>query len=97
MQLNIDPILKNKKMSRSQLSQLSHIGYKATLNLCNGKTERVYLDTLEKICKALNCTPNDILTSDDPQMRRLLLLSHPKETTSDNSEFSNHIAGDGDE
>lgn len=96
MQLNIDPILKKKKISRSQLSQLAHIGYKATLNLCSGKTERVYLDTIEKICKALNCTPNDILTSDDPQMRRLLLLSNSQSSQSEDSESSNHVEGDSD-
>ena len=41
-------------------------------NLYNGKTERIYFDTLERICKVLECTPNDIIISDDPQIQRLL-------------------------
>lgn len=28
--------------------------------------------TSEKICKALECTPNDIITTDDLQLQRLL-------------------------
>ena len=41
-------------------------------NLYNGKTERIYFDTLKRICKVLECTPNDIIISDDPQIQRLL-------------------------
>ena len=33
-------------------------------NICNGDTKSIRLDTIEKICQALNCTPNDIFTND---------------------------------
>jgi len=34
---------------------------KTVYDLINNKTDGIKFDTLSKICKALNCTPNDIL------------------------------------
>lgn len=34
---------------------------KSTYDMINGKTDGIKFDTLGKICKALNCTPSDIL------------------------------------
>ena len=45
---------------------------KVYFKIIEGKTERIYFDTLERICKVLECTPNDIIVSDDPQLKRLL-------------------------
>lgn len=32
--------------------------------ICNGDTKDIKISTLYKICKALECTPNDILIDD---------------------------------
>lgn len=48
------------------------IGYPAACALYEGTTSRISFDTLENICKVLNCTPNDVLISDDPQLQQLL-------------------------
>lgn len=72
MRLNIKHLVDQKGLNRHQFSQLIQVGYVAACNLYEGKTERIYFDTLERICKVLECTPNDIIISDDPQLKRLL-------------------------
>ena len=71
MRLNIKQKVDEKGLNKNQLSKLLQLGYVATCNLYEGKTERIYFDTLERLCKVLDCTPNDIIISDDPQMQRL--------------------------
>lgn len=72
MYLNIKDKVDQKGFNKHQFSKLIQLGYTATCNLYEGKTERIYFETLERICKVLECTPNDILISDDPQMQHLL-------------------------
>lgn len=72
MRLNIKNLVDEKGLNKHQFGQLIQVGYTAACNLYNGKTERIYFDTLERICKVLECTPNDIIVSDDPQTQRLL-------------------------
>lgn len=72
MRLNIKEKIKEKGLNKNQFSKLIQLGYTATCNLYDGKTERIYFETLERICKVLECTPNDIIVSDDPQMNLLL-------------------------
>lgn len=72
MRLNIKPLVDAKGINRNQLAKELKIGYKATCNLYEGNTERVYFDTLEQLCLVLECTPNDIIVSDNDQINRLL-------------------------
>ncbi len=72
MKLNIKPLVDKKGLNKNQFAKLIQVGYVAACNLYDGKTERIYFDTLERICKVLECTPNDIITSDDTQMQCLL-------------------------
>lgn len=44
----------------------ANLSHKAGYDLVNGITKGIQFDTLEKICKALNCLPNDILKIDSP-------------------------------
>ncbi|WP_349947951.1 helix-turn-helix domain-containing protein [Lacrimispora sp. BS-2] len=39
------------------------------------QTQLYSFDTLEAICRELECTPNDIIVSDDPTVSRLLLYA----------------------
>lgn len=64
MKLNIKPLVDSKGMNRNQLSKELKIGYQAACNLYTGNVERIYFDTLENLCRVLNCTPNDILIFD---------------------------------
>lgn len=40
--------------------------------ICNGETSIIRFDILEKICKVLDCSINDLFESNDPHMARLL-------------------------
>lgn len=75
LRINIQDKLKEKGMNKNQFAKLVQIGYPAACALYNGTTSRISFDTLENICKALDCSPVDILVSDDPQMQRLLTYS----------------------
>ncbi len=52
-------LLIDKKMNKSQLKNAAHISTNAVAKL--GKNEAVSLETLEKICLALNCSIDDVI------------------------------------
>ena len=52
-------LLIDKHMNKSDLRNRAHISTNALAKL--GKNEKVSLDTLEKICTALNCNIEDVL------------------------------------
>ncbi len=72
MRFKIDDILKERKSSRYQLAKQTGISENALGKICRNETSSIEFSTIEKICKALNCTPNDIIIFDDPQLQRLL-------------------------
>ena len=74
--LRVNEILEERKLTPYWLSKQTGISQNNTLKICNGETATIRFDTIEKICKVLNCTPNDIIVSDDPQMKRLLTYAH---------------------
>ena len=52
-------LLIDRKLNKTQLKDLAHISTNAIAKL--GRDENVSLDTLEKICKALDCKIEDIM------------------------------------
>lgn len=70
--IDIKNRLKELNMNKNQFAKQCKIGYPAACALYDGTTSRIHFETLENICKTLNCTPNDIMVSDDEQMQRLL-------------------------
>ena len=60
MKINIDEKLNELGKTRYWLSKEVGITYQNIMRLCNGQTNSIKFDLIEKICKALNCTPNDI-------------------------------------
>lgn len=65
LKINIQDKLKEKGLNKNQFAKLAQIGYPAACALYDGKTTKISFDTLESICKVLECTPNDIFESDD--------------------------------
>lgn len=59
--INIDVMLAKRKMSVTELSERVGITMANISILKNGKAKAVKLDTLDKICRALDCQPGDIL------------------------------------
>ena len=72
LKVNIQDKLLEKGLNKNQFAKLAQIGYPAACALYDGTTTRISFDTLENICKVLECNPNDIFVSDDSQMKRLL-------------------------
>lgn len=72
MKLSIQDKLKGKGISRYELAKRIGVTYPTITAIYNGENTSIKLEILEAICKELDCSPCDILVSDDPQMKRLL-------------------------
>ena len=72
LSLKINKILEEQGKTPYWLGKQTGISQNNILKICNGETSTIRFDTLEKICKALNCSINDLFTTNDPQMQRLL-------------------------
>ncbi len=59
--INIDVMLAKRKMSVTEFSEKVGITMANVSILKNGKAKAIKIDTLDKICKALDCQPGDIL------------------------------------
>ncbi len=59
--VNIDVMLAKRKMSVTELSERVGITMANISILKNGKAKAIKVDTLNKICKALECQPGDVL------------------------------------
>lgn len=59
--INIDVMLAKRKMSVTQLSEQVGITMANISILKNGKARAIKVDTLDKICRALDCQPGEIL------------------------------------
>lgn len=66
--INIDVVLAMRKMSVTELSEKVGITMANISILKNGKAKAIKIDTLNRICKALECQPGDILEwREDPE------------------------------
>ena len=59
--INVDVMLATRKMSVTELSERVGITMANISILKNGRAKAIKLDTLDKICKALDCQPGDLL------------------------------------
>lgn len=65
--INIDVMLAKRKMSVTELSEKVGITMANISILKNGKAKAIRIETLDKICKALDCQPGDILEWKDEE------------------------------
>ena len=72
LSLRVNKILEKKGLTPYWLGKQTGISQNNILKICNGETSTIRFDTIEKICKALECSINDLFESDDPKMQRLL-------------------------
>lgn len=70
--LKIKEILTQQNKTPYWLGRQTGISQNNIGKICNGETSTIRFDTLEKICKALNCSINDIFQTDDLQLQKLL-------------------------
>ena len=59
--VNIDVMLAKRKMSVTELSEKMDMTLANVSILKNGKAKAIKIETLDKICEALDCQPGDIL------------------------------------
>ncbi len=59
--VNIDVMLAKRKMSVTELSEAIGITMANVSILKNGRAKAIRIETLDKICRALQCQPGDIL------------------------------------
>lgn len=59
--VNLDVMLARRKMKVSELAEKVGITLANISILKNGKAKAVRMETLDKICAALDCQPGDIL------------------------------------
>jgi putative transcriptional regulator len=59
--VNLDVMMARRKMSLTELSEKVGITMANLSILKTGKAKAVRLETLESICRVLNCQPGDIL------------------------------------
>jgi putative transcriptional regulator len=59
--INLDVAMAKKKMSLTELSEKVGISMTNLSLLKTGKVKGIRFNTLEAICKALDCKPGDIL------------------------------------
>ena len=72
MKINIKQKLEENHMTRYELAKRIGVTYPTIDNIYKGTSTSIKFEILEAICKELNCSPIDILVSDDPQMQRIL-------------------------
>lgn len=58
--LNIQNILNGKKKTRYWLVKALDSNYETINRLCDNTSSAIYLETIEKLCIALECEPNDL-------------------------------------
>ncbi len=65
--MDINKLLNDKKINKSQLSKLSNVPYTTVNELCNNKTEikNCKVDTVYKIAKVLGVSIEDLLLDDN--------------------------------
>ena len=59
--INVDVMLARRKMSVTELTERVGMTMANVSLIKNGKVKAIRLDTLSKICAALDCQPGDIL------------------------------------
>lgn len=60
--VTLDVMMARRKIGVTELSEMVGITMANISILKNGKAKAVRLDTLAKLCEALDCQPGDILT-----------------------------------
>lgn len=71
LSLKVNKILEKKGLTPYWLGKQTGISQNNILKICNGETSTIRFDTIEKICKALECSINDLFETDESQMQRL--------------------------
>ena len=67
IRVDLDVMLARRKMSLTELSQRVGVTMANLSILKNGRAKAVRFETLEAICRALDCQPGEILVYEEEQ------------------------------
>jgi putative transcriptional regulator len=70
IRINLNVMLAKRRMTLTQLSKEVGLTYVNLSVLKNERVKAIRLDTLNKICKAIDCQPGDILEYVPDENRR---------------------------
>jgi putative transcriptional regulator len=70
IRINLNVMLAKRRMTLTQLSKEVGLTYVNLSVLKNERVKAIRLDTLNKICKAMDCQPGDILEYVPDENRR---------------------------
>ena len=59
--LQIKELLRKNKKTKYWLVKNLEMSYQSVTELMENKTKGIKFETLEKLCKVLECTPNDLI------------------------------------
>ncbi len=75
MKLYIKHLLTKKGITRYELAKRIGVTYPTITAIYNSESTSIKLNILEALCNELDCTPNDILISNNEQLN-LLISKH---------------------
>ena len=87
---NITPLFQKRNIKYRAKHLMQHgISYNLANRIVTGQLDKISLDVLERLCQALNCTPNDIYnytpnTEADKNEQNALLKLVKENTDTDN-------------
>lgn len=68
IRLRVLELLEEQNHSKYWLHNQMDLSYKNLSNLINNETISIRFENIERLCKVLNCTPNDLFEiTDDPE------------------------------
>ena len=77
MEFLLSKLLWEKQIRQEDLADTIGVTRQTISRLCTGKTTTISFDNLRKICKELNCTPNDLFgynnNESDQQTPKIIL------------------------
>lgn len=73
LKLRVNEILESKGKTPYWLGKQTGISQNNIGKICNGETSTIRFDTLEKICDALDCSIEELFSSDDDRRKQQML------------------------
>lgn len=70
-----------RHMTQATLAERAHLSKTTISNLESGNQTKIALDTIAKLCKALDCTPSDLFELQDMKQENLLKRQREALTT----------------
>ena len=73
LKLRVNEILESKGKTPYWLGKQTGISQNNVGKICNGETSTIRFDTLEKICDALDCSIEELFSSDNDKRKQQML------------------------